>query len=190
MCRKAAALFAASGYHATTVDDIAAAVQLNKGTLYYYFPSKAAILFRICDDVVSEFTGAADRVPPDSTPAEGLEAILRAQLGLIAERSDEVSVFLQELRWLKEWLSPADYRTIRDKEQTFGDAMISLLEQGVSDGQFDGVDTTVASHNIMGMVAWASRWYQPRAGVDLDQVIDETVRFTFDGLGAKASVGR
>ena len=43
----AAGLFVANVYMSTTMDDIATAVSLNKGTLYYYYDSKASILFDI-----------------------------------------------------------------------------------------------------------------------------------------------
>ena len=184
--RAAAALFAQQGYHATTVDDVAAAVSLNKGTLYYYFSGKADLLFQICDTVVSEFTEAATQLPEDGSARDGLVAILRSQLELIAKRQNEVDVFLQELRWLRDWLSPDQYRIIGDKRDAFGTAVIELIEAGVHSGEFSDVDPGVASHHIMGIVAWASRWYRPRGGPPIDHVIDETIRLVFGGLSAPA----
>src|SRR4051812_34259993 len=49
--RSALKLFVSKGYRATTVDDIAAASGLTKGAIYFYYPSKAAILFPLLDEV-------------------------------------------------------------------------------------------------------------------------------------------
>jgi AcrR family transcriptional regulator len=43
----AALLFRNQGYHATSMNDIAAAVQPKKGTLYHYYLGKANLLFEI-----------------------------------------------------------------------------------------------------------------------------------------------
>ena len=44
-------LFVSKGYRSTTVDDIAGACELTKGAVYFYFPSKAAILLALIDEI-------------------------------------------------------------------------------------------------------------------------------------------
>src|SRR5437868_14716995 len=43
--KSAAAAFRRLGYHGATVEEIAAALQMKKGNLYYYFRNKEDILF-------------------------------------------------------------------------------------------------------------------------------------------------
>src|SRR5499433_2870560 len=43
--KSAAAAFRKLGYHGATVEQIAAALQMKKGNLYYYFKNKEEILF-------------------------------------------------------------------------------------------------------------------------------------------------
>src|SRR5256885_11413199 len=43
--KSAAAAFRRLGYHGATVEEIAAALQMKKGNLYYYFKNKEEILF-------------------------------------------------------------------------------------------------------------------------------------------------
>lgn len=50
---RAAALFDGQGYHATTMEDIAAAVGIAKPTLYHYYRPKAEILYAIHEECVS-----------------------------------------------------------------------------------------------------------------------------------------
>lgn len=42
-------LFVSKGYRSATVDDIASACELTKGAVYFYFPTKAAILMALLD---------------------------------------------------------------------------------------------------------------------------------------------
>ena len=44
-------LFVSKGYRSTTVDDIAGACELTKGAVYFYFPTKAAILLALIDEI-------------------------------------------------------------------------------------------------------------------------------------------
>lgn len=44
-------LFVSKGYRSATVDDIARACELTKGAVYFYFPSKAAILMALLDEI-------------------------------------------------------------------------------------------------------------------------------------------
>jgi AcrR family transcriptional regulator len=187
VCRIAASLFTARGYHGTSMDDIAAGVQLNNGTLYYYFPSKSDILYTICTETVDAFIGAIDGADLDSAPPDRLEFLIREQLRMIVERPNEVAVFLQELRWLKEWLTPAQHREIRAKEMAFGQKVVDVIERGVSDGQFHRIDATIAARNIEAVVAWTSHWYRPKLGISMDHVADETVAMVLSGLGAEIS---
>jgi TetR/AcrR family transcriptional regulator, cholesterol catabolism regulator len=189
ICRKAAALFATQGYHATTMDDVAAAMKLNKGTLYYYFSAKADILFRICDEIVTEFTRVASDVA-GAPASEAIETILRSQLGLIGERPNEIAVFLQEAHWLKEWLSRTQLRQIVEKEAAYTSVMIRLIKDGIRTGEFRDADAAVAAHSIMGVVAWASRWYRPKGDVSLEQLTDETIGFTLAALAASVPATR
>ncbi|MCY1167314.1 Nucleoid occlusion factor SlmA [compost metagenome] len=44
-------LFVSKGYRSATVDDIASACELTKGAVYFYFPTKAAILLALLDEI-------------------------------------------------------------------------------------------------------------------------------------------
>jgi AcrR family transcriptional regulator len=49
--RSSLKLFVSKGYRSTTVDEIAASAQLTKGAVYFYFPTKAAILLALLDEI-------------------------------------------------------------------------------------------------------------------------------------------
>lgn len=70
-------VFSEKGIKEATIDDIAAAAELGKGTIYYYFPSKEAILEEVIEATVdAHFEGLLERADPLRTPYEIAEAIL------------------------------------------------------------------------------------------------------------------
>ena len=52
----AAQLFTQQGVHGTSLGDIAAAADLSKGTLYYYYPAKEELVLTIGEGCLSHFT--------------------------------------------------------------------------------------------------------------------------------------
>ena len=51
ICNAALKVFVSKGYRATTVDDIAEASSMTKGAIYFYFPTKAAVLLTLFDQI-------------------------------------------------------------------------------------------------------------------------------------------
>lgn len=58
-------LFAHHGYDGASVDEIAAAAQVNKATIYYYFKSKQAILDNLIEDFMQEMRDHLVRILGD-----------------------------------------------------------------------------------------------------------------------------
>jgi AcrR family transcriptional regulator len=54
-------LFSEKGYNATTVDEIAAAAEVSRGTLFNYFPEKAALLTALGDSMADGLMALLER---------------------------------------------------------------------------------------------------------------------------------
>jgi len=90
---RARSLFAASGFDATSIDDIAEAAGVAKGGVYHHFASKEALFLRVLEDIQAEI--AAAPVPPEALkvrePAEQIAAAtLRYLLAASAPESRRV----------------------------------------------------------------------------------------------------
>jgi AcrR family transcriptional regulator len=79
-------LFALSGFHGTSVRQIARAVGVNEATLYHYFPSKDAILQAVFDRVLEERrTTFAAWVEREGTEGTLAEILLRLGRGFLVQ---------------------------------------------------------------------------------------------------------
>src|SRR5690349_3782250 len=77
----AARLFGERGYDAVTVEEVAARLDVTKGSIYYYFPSKdelgVAAIETLADDWISRLEGLP--AAPEA-PGDRLRALIREQV--------------------------------------------------------------------------------------------------------------
>jgi len=74
--KEALRLFTEKGYEATTIEEIAAAVEISPSTFFNYFPSKEAVVYQ--DDLDPLIFAAFDAQPADVTPITALRNAMRA----------------------------------------------------------------------------------------------------------------
>jgi AcrR family transcriptional regulator len=73
--REALRLFREQGYDATTVNQIAEAVEISPSTFFRYFPSKEDVV--LYDDLDPLVIGAFEAQPPELTPIQAFRQALR-----------------------------------------------------------------------------------------------------------------
>ncbi|MFG6494946.1 helix-turn-helix domain containing protein [Fictibacillus sp. UD] len=77
---KAIEMFAEKGFHATTVQEIATALNISKGGFYTYFPSKDELIIEIFDYYSEKMRSGMQQVSEDLCPKERMEKQLKVQL--------------------------------------------------------------------------------------------------------------
>jgi AcrR family transcriptional regulator len=159
MLREAARLFMATGYHGTSVDDIAAAARVSKAAVFYHFPSKSDILYEIYGTVVREMTSRIDGHPGDLTPSQRLHHVMRDVMEVVALMPVEVTVFYQEGPLLSSCLPRKQANELRAIEVKFTNYVIDAVEDGMNNGSMRRLDPTLTAYAFIAMVSWASRWY-------------------------------
>jgi AcrR family transcriptional regulator len=89
--------FATSGYRNTDVQQIADKVQIGKGTVYRYFPSKEALFFAACDRamlMMEEYVKSQVlRVPSDM---ERIRMAIASYMKFFMEHPHFIELFVQE----------------------------------------------------------------------------------------------
>src|SRR6185503_7554560 len=93
--KSAAAAFRRLGYHGATVEQIAAALHMKKGNLYYYFKNKEEILFACHQyslDRLMELLDAVER--SSATPDDKLRQLIVAFVHTILDELHGTALFL------------------------------------------------------------------------------------------------
>src|SRR6516165_8017970 len=96
--RTAARLFQQQGYHATSMNDVAAALKLSKGGLYHHFQSKDEILFNLMDHAMTiTQERVVNPVRAITDPEEALRTLIRLHIEVVLSwRDREITVMLHE----------------------------------------------------------------------------------------------
>src|SRR5919201_6653515 len=121
-------LFREKGYHATSMQDIAAEVGLYKGSLYHYIGSKDELLAQVFERAMAGLLAEVERIAADTNarPSVQLRQLIRAHVEAVANNLDALTVYLHEWRALA-GESLAQVRTQRRR-------YVSLIAEIVSRG--------------------------------------------------------
>ena len=102
LTREAARLFAERGFHGTSMDALAQALGVQKGSLYSLTGSKQELLFETMRERrATRSTRRSTRCPEDAPAVERVREALRGHLRVVAEQLDVATVFTREWRYLE-----------------------------------------------------------------------------------------
>src|SRR5258705_7084007 len=99
----ASELFHANGYAATSVRDIAKALDIQGASLYAHVASKEDVLWSIVDGAATAFEAKADEAVAEATtsdPVERFAALVEAHVDVVTADPEPASVFVTEWRHL------------------------------------------------------------------------------------------
>jgi AcrR family transcriptional regulator len=151
----AASQFAARGYRAATIREIAATVEMLPGSVYYHFASKQALLLAVYEEGVQRISSRLDEsVAGETDPWRRLRKAAEAHLETILDQSayacvmnrvspDQVPEIEQELIALR-----SSY------EKRFVALFDALPLQ-------ESTDRGLLRLMLLGALNWAQVWYRP-----------------------------
>ncbi|MDH5642606.1 MAG: TetR/AcrR family transcriptional regulator [Gemmatimonadota bacterium] len=170
--------FREKGYHATTLDDIAEGLGVQKTALYHYFPDKEAILFSCHRDSVNEVCRLLEDAEQRFTsPVEKLRYLVRQHVRIMTDTLDG-----SPLAFEVPSLSDAHHAEIVAARDRYEVGMRGIIEAGICQGVFRKVDPKLAAFALLGAVNWIARWYTPGGSLDGEQVGKEFADFLVGGL--------
>jgi AcrR family transcriptional regulator len=91
-------VFALKGFNEATVDDVAGAAGVAKGTVYLYYPSKRDIYFAALKFGIEQMYSRLDEeLRRVSTPEEKLRTLIRVKLAYFDDNRDFFKIYYSEL---------------------------------------------------------------------------------------------
>ncbi|MEM7111907.1 MAG: TetR/AcrR family transcriptional regulator [Chloroflexota bacterium] len=152
----AAERFAKLGYHKTTVRDVAAAVDMLPGSVYYHFPSKEQLLLAVYREGVERISARVDAALERSSedPWARLEDALAAHLDTVLDQSDYARVLIRVLPDQLPEIAAELTELRSDYEARFTELVdaLKLPRQ---------VDRSLLRLLLLGAANWSEIWYAP-----------------------------
>lgn len=143
----AARLFNERGIAATGIADVAAAMQVTRAALYYYFDERDDLVFQTYERACQ--IAAGDLEAADEDGGDGLAKTLAFARRALAPERAPVAV-LSEVEHLK----PAQRQIIARAAARNTRALRGFIEHGVDDGSIRACDAEAIAQTINGFVSW------------------------------------
>ncbi|WP_227996739.1 TetR/AcrR family transcriptional regulator [Nocardia australiensis] len=153
----AADAFLENGYDATSMQGIADAVGLMKGSLYYYVASKEDFLFQIIEPAyVTALDAVASLSEDPRAPLDRLTDFVHSHVLFVAANLRTFRIRLREFSQL----SPQRQKQLSRSEDDYYAVLMGILRDGVDSGDIDpAIDLRLSSVAILGMLNSMTEWY-------------------------------
>jgi AcrR family transcriptional regulator len=176
--QSAAGAFRKLGYHGATVEQIAAALDMKKGNLYYYFRDKEEILFACHQYSLDRLLILLEEVETSKrTSEEKLRHLIGSFVHTILDELHGTALILN-----LEALKPAHLKTVIGRRDQFDRGMRRVIEEGMQSGSFGAVNAKLLSFAILGAVNWIPRWYHPDGACSSQEIAEQFADYLIGGL--------
>jgi AcrR family transcriptional regulator len=183
MGRAAARLFSERGYHGTSMQHLADALGLQRGSLYAHIGSKQELLFGVVDEGADRFLQRGqEALDLPGSPSAKLRKLLVGHVETAIEHLDSATVFLNEWRYL-----PAELReSIQRKRDSYEDMVRTIITEGMSCGDFrSDTDVGFAARLVLSAGNWTYTWYRPGGDLGPKEIGERFAELLIRGLEAR-----
>ncbi len=171
------------GYAATSVRDIAKALNMEPASLYSHFNSKEDILAITCFDMADKFELAVKDVNDIYFNAEEkLRTAIRYHVELLTQNLDAAIIFIRDWRNL----SGESFDKFIVKRNIYEEGIREIVQTGIDEGIFNETDKKFAALTILSSVNWIVEWYKPKGKLNAKEIAEKLSDFILTGLKKEA----
>ena len=178
----AAQLFNERGFHATSLDDIAARLCVSKPTLYYYVKNKDEILLQcVRQGLEMTLEGIEASRAAGGNAVDQLRACMQVYADIVMQPFGMCLIRVGDEE------VPEPSRTeLRRMKSEIDHAFRRLVAQGVEEGSLAPCDPKMSAFVIAGALSWIGRWYQPGGEYTPELVAQQCIATLCDGVLLRA----
>ncbi|MHB1684247.1 MAG: TetR/AcrR family transcriptional regulator [Bacilli bacterium] len=179
IARAAITLFDQKGYHATSVQDIADAVGLQKGSLYHYIESKEELLLRIASQSINGFNRELEIIRNRKTAAKDrLIQAIHHHFNIVTGDIQMTTVLLREAFLLGDEQQSA----VKQATDRYLDLWVDIIKEGMDNHEFRPGDARLTALSILGSCNWVYRWYDGNGSKTPQQIADYFCELSLKGI--------
>jgi len=174
-------VFYERGYSDATVQDIADAVGILKGSIYHYIDTKEDLLFRLLEAVHADVGQILAEVTAeeDLEPLERLALYVRRQVSYNLANIEPISVYYHDI----ERLSPDRLKPILAQSHEHERLVTNMIKEAQLAGTADpSLDARLLRNCVFATVIWTYRWYKPGGRMSKEAIADVCCAFALRGV--------
>ena len=169
ICLAALRCFAVSGFHGTSIRQIAAEAGLSVPGIYHHYPSKSAILVALCEAAMDELLNASRAaIAGGNSTLERFERLVACLVRFHAEYGEIAFVTYSEIRSLPDDARERHLQARRDEQAL----VTELVEQGVAEGLFAAPSPREAARAVSTLCLGVSQWYRSGGSMSVPELVD------------------
>ncbi|MFC0813010.1 TetR/AcrR family transcriptional regulator [Paracoccus panacisoli] len=174
----AVALFNEKGFHATSLDDVAARLHVTKPSIYHYVSSKDEILFACVKRGLQQILAAIEALPDGRR--SGHDRLEAAMTGYALAMTEDFCRCVT--RTADSELAEPSRVEFRRLKREIDQVMRSLVQAGMDDGSLRPGEPRIVTFTLTGALNWIGRWYEPSRGLPPGEVASGVVATLLTGL--------
>jgi AcrR family transcriptional regulator len=176
--RTAVRFFNEYGFHATSLDDVAASLNVTKTTIYHYFANKDEVLFECARRGLEELAEIVGRTADKrGSAADRLREMLMAYARIMM---DDYGICVS--RTQDHLLAPASRDRFRALKRDIDALIRKVIDEGRADGSLKVEDTRIATFTVATALNGLGVWFRPDGPVGVEETARLTVSTLMNGL--------
>ena len=151
------------GYNGASISAVAAEMQTDRASLYYYVSSKEELFDDVVRTVIERNAEMASTIRQSDLPSR--RKLHDLIVGLMVSYADSyplIYIYIREnLSHVSDKRSEWS-RGMRALNRAIEDAIVAILDEGVADDSFRNIGSSrIVAYGVLGMLGWTNRWYRP-----------------------------
>lgn len=172
-------LFWKKGYLGTSIEDIAKTADMSKGTIYYYFPNKPALLYEIMLTPLKEFIDLGIPIANSNLDSEAkLKALITNHIMWQSSNPGFAGMGHVE----RKNLPPVLRHKYLDKRDEYEHLYRKTIKEGINRGEFSFRDAKLATLFTLGLINSIYQWYRAKGDYSIEGIISEVSAYACTAL--------
>lgn len=172
-------LFAKRGFKGTSIRDIARAMGMSISNIYHYFGNKEGLLLAVLQQSAEGLVERLRQVSQlEFVPLDRFKRLIETHIRLTEMYRKEAKIFFLD----EEHLSPEGEGINRHLQREILEIYLKELRTLEDLGYVRCRSLTVLAFNILGVINWHLRWYQPEGSLSLEETTEEATNFILRGV--------
>ena len=187
----AARIISKRGYAETTLAEIGEAAGTFAGSLYYYFPSKDALVEAVLNvgttSVSDRVRERVEELPDDASAEDKLYAALAEHFDQMLRKDDFIVAYWK----LIDQVPPEVRERHLAHPRAYGRFWRGIMEQGQREGVISRtLDAGLAQLLLLGPSIYALQWFDPKGPMSARDLSVVVANMFLHGVGAESNAGR